>query len=163
MGVDGDQDTWFSANIVLAKCFTSGALPRTSAGGLQHPPPQTAAGKRWVRPLQRAPQNCGPQGPDTPRSAIATGCSVRLRSIRWFERSRARSALFPSSAMNLDQSDGRGTDSLFFFILRRIRWRCLHLVLGSALIDSSWYLSNTTLILWYFVTTLNAVPAKMLA
>ncbi len=29
----------------------------------------TPAGKRWVTPLQRAPHNCGPQGPETIRSA----------------------------------------------------------------------------------------------
>ena len=45
--------------------FASEALPRTPPGGFQRPP----AGKCWVSPLERAPQNCGPQGPETPRSA----------------------------------------------------------------------------------------------
>ena len=45
-----------------------------------------------------------------PLATTTTGCSVGLRSIRWFESSRVRSALFPSSAMKLDQSGGRGTD-----------------------------------------------------
>ena len=34
---------------------------RLPPGGFQRPHPP--AGKRWVSPLQSAPQNCGPQGP----------------------------------------------------------------------------------------------------
>ena len=41
--------------------------------GLPAPP----AGKRWVSPLQRAPQNCGPQGLETPRSATVRGYNIR--------------------------------------------------------------------------------------
>ena len=47
----------------------------------------------------------------------------------------ARSALFPASAMKLGQSDGRGTDELFSILRRTGLWRCLRLVLVSALID----------------------------
>ena len=38
-----------------------------------------------------------------PPAITNTGCSVRLGSMRWLERSRARSALFRSSAMKLGQ------------------------------------------------------------
>ena len=68
------------------------------------------------------------------------------------------------STMKLDQSDGRGTDQLCSYILRRSgRWRCLRLVHVPALTDSSWYMSKTTSILWYFAPILNTVLAKMLA
>ena len=85
----------------------------------------------------------------------STGCYVGLRSIRWFESSRARSALFPSSAMKLvEQSDGGGTGELLSILRRTGRWRCLHLV-----IDSLWYLSKTITYLWYFapIILLNTV------
>ena len=72
-----------------------------------------------------------------PTATTTTGCSVGLRSIRWLESSRVRSALFPSSAMKLGQSDGRGTGQLFSIIRRTGRRRCLRLVLVPALIDSS--------------------------
>ena len=42
------------------------------------PRPKTSVWKRWVTPLQRAPQNCGPQGPETPRSATESGGSKHL-------------------------------------------------------------------------------------
>ncbi|KAK2154069.1 hypothetical protein LSH36_278g06021, partial [Paralvinella palmiformis] len=48
-----------------------------------------------------------------PPATTTTGSSVGLYSIRWFERSRGRSDLFPSSVIYLDQFDGRGTDALF--------------------------------------------------
>ena len=51
----------------LPKCVClRGSAPDPAGGG---GPPASQAGKRWVSPLQRAPQNCGPQGPETPRSA----------------------------------------------------------------------------------------------
>ena len=80
MGVDVDQDTWFQPifNILLQKCFASGALLRTPLGG-GITAPQTPGGKRWVTPLQRPPQNCGPQGPETPRSATASHVYVYTR------------------------------------------------------------------------------------
>ena len=40
----------------------------------------TPAGKRWVTPLQRAPQNCGPQGSEFPQSA--TGCNRAIFSVQ---------------------------------------------------------------------------------
>ena len=51
--------------ILLPKCVCLRGSASDPTGGLPAPP----AGKRWVSPLQRAPQNCGPQGPETPRSA----------------------------------------------------------------------------------------------
>ena len=53
--------------ILLPKCVCLRGSASDPTGGLPAPP----AGKRWVSPLQRAPQNCGPQGPETPRSATA--------------------------------------------------------------------------------------------
>ncbi|KAK2159239.1 hypothetical protein LSH36_156g11046 [Paralvinella palmiformis] len=66
-----------------------------------------------------------------------TGSSVGLCSIRWFEGSRARSALFPSSAITLDQSDGRSTGALFSILRRTARWRSLRLILVPAFSNSS--------------------------
>ena len=54
-------------NILLPKCVCLRGSASDPTGGLPAPP----ASKRWVSPLQRAPQNCGPQGPETPRSATA--------------------------------------------------------------------------------------------
>ena len=54
-------------NILLPKCVCLRGFASDPTWGLPAPP----AGKRWVSPLQRAPQNCGPQGPETPRSATA--------------------------------------------------------------------------------------------
>ena len=51
--------------ILLPKCVCLRGSASDPTGGLPAPP----AGKRWVSPLQRAPQNCGPQGPETPQSA----------------------------------------------------------------------------------------------
>ena len=67
MGVDGDQDTWFSTifNILLPKCVCLRGREPSGGGGACS---GTPAGKRWVTPLQMAPQNCGPHGPGTPRS-----------------------------------------------------------------------------------------------
>ena len=39
----------------------SARTPLGGGGGLQLP--RTPSGKRWVTPLQRAPQNCGPRAP----------------------------------------------------------------------------------------------------
>ena len=55
--------------ILLPKCVCLRGSASDPTGGLPAPP----AGKRWVSPLQRAPQNCGPQGPETPRSATVWG------------------------------------------------------------------------------------------
>ena len=60
-------------NILLPKCFASGALPRTPLGG-GFRRPQTPS---WDT-LQRAPQNCGPQGPETPRSATVTSNTFKI-------------------------------------------------------------------------------------
>ena len=46
--------------------FAYGALPRTPPGASSAP-----AGKRWSHHCRGPPQNCGPQGPETPRSATA--------------------------------------------------------------------------------------------
>ena len=53
-------------------CLRGSAPDRTSPGGFQRP----LAGKHWVSPLQRAPQMCGPQGPETPRSATGIDCEL---------------------------------------------------------------------------------------
>ncbi|KAK2139449.1 hypothetical protein LSH36_1780g00001 [Paralvinella palmiformis] len=70
-------------------------------------------------------------------ATTTTDSSVGLSSIGWFESSRARSALFPSSAIKLDQFDGRVTATSFSILRRTDRWCCLHLVLVPVLIDSS--------------------------
>ena len=83
MGVDGDQDTHeFQPifNNLFPKCFASGALPRTPLGAYGSPRPP--AGTRWVTPLQRTPQNCGPQGPETPRSATARSANTNTGAMR---------------------------------------------------------------------------------
>ena len=54
--------------ILLPKCVCLRGSASDPTGGLPAPP----AGKRWVSPLQRAPQNCGPQGPETPQSATGS-------------------------------------------------------------------------------------------
>ena len=62
LGVDGNQATWFSATFqyIVAKmvCLRGSAPTPLWAYSA------TPAGKRWVTPLQRAPQYCGPQGPE---------------------------------------------------------------------------------------------------
>ena len=63
-------------NILLPKCVCLRGFASDPTWGLPAPP----AGKRWVSPLQRAPQNCGPQGPETPRSATAYPCPVCVAS-----------------------------------------------------------------------------------
>ena len=54
--------------MLLPKCVCLRGSAPDPAGGLTALP----ACKRWVSPLQRATQNCGPQGPETPRSATAS-------------------------------------------------------------------------------------------
>ena len=49
-------------NILLPKCVCLRGSASDPTGGFPAPP----ASKRWVSPLQRAPQNCGPQ-PRAPR------------------------------------------------------------------------------------------------
>ena len=83
--------------------------------------------------------------------------------MRWLESSRARSALFSSRAIKLDQSDGKGTKGSFSIIQRTGRWRWLHLVLVPVLIDSCWYLSKTTSILPKFAPILKTVFVKVSA
>ena len=56
--------------MLLPKCVCLRGSASDPAGGLPAPP----AGKSWVSPLQRAPQNCGPHGPETTRSA--TDCDI---------------------------------------------------------------------------------------
>ena len=51
--------------MLLPKCVCLRGSASDPAGGLPAPP----TGKRWGPPFQRAPQNCGPQGHETPRSA----------------------------------------------------------------------------------------------
>ena len=62
-------------NILLPKCVCRRGFASDPTWGRPAPPP----GKRWVSPLQGAPQNCGPQGPETPRSATGCGwCNIIL-------------------------------------------------------------------------------------
>ena len=64
--------------ILLPKCVCLRGSASDPTGG--HPAPP--AGKRWVSPLQRAPQNCGPQGPETPRSATGKNQSSCILPCR---------------------------------------------------------------------------------
>ena len=52
-------------NMLLPKCVCLRGSARTPPGASSAPP----AGKHWFSILLRAPQNCWPQGPETPRSA----------------------------------------------------------------------------------------------
>ena len=58
--------------ILLPKCVCLRGSASDPTGGLLAPP----AGKRWVSPLQRAPQNCGPHGPENPQSATDHGDTI---------------------------------------------------------------------------------------
>ena len=70
-------------NILLPKCVCLRGFASDPTWGLPAPP----SGKHWVSPLQRALQNWGPQGPETPRSAtVHDRCcrrSCRLLRCRW--------------------------------------------------------------------------------
>ena len=59
-----------------------------------------------------------------PPATTITGLSIELCSIRWGESSIARSALFSTSDVKLDQSDWRGTVDSFSILRRTGRWRC---------------------------------------
>ena len=60
-------------SMLLPKCVCLRGSAPDPAGGLPAPP----AGKRSVSQLQRAPQNCGPQGPETPRAATDSNTVAR--------------------------------------------------------------------------------------
>ena len=66
--------------MLLPKCFCLRGSAPDPAGDFQ---PAPLAGKRWVSPLQRAPQNCGPQSPETTRSATGNSDKIKLqRGVR---------------------------------------------------------------------------------
>ncbi len=97
-----------------------------------------------------------------PPNTTTTGSLFGLSLIRWFESKRARSAVLSSSAVKLDRSVGRATESLS--ILRRTGWwRCLCLILVPALTNCFQYLSKTTSTLWYVAPILYTVLENMQA